>query len=151
MDPTQVKCNISVPVIGVVETSGRGVLGDHRQDLSSASRGGREGDYLPVLLVNAENDGLSNCTPSAVSGAISTEHRFIQLENSILWAGQFQAVLVQTDPEQLVEVLNGLLAHAHQKAKPIGRYSQAKVLDQPGFMLSGKSTHLLLRFGRKPL
>ena len=57
-------------------------------------------------------------------------------------ADQFQSVLVQTDLEQLVEALQGLLAHTHQKAKTVGGHTQAVVLDQPGFVLSGKSTQL---------
>ncbi len=142
VNPTQVKRSISIPVIGVVKATGRGVFGDQWQDLSSASGRHRESDNLPVSLEDAENDRLSGSSPAAVSWAVSTKHGFIHLERSTVWTEQLKAVLVQTDPEQLVEALHGLLAHAHQKAKTVGRHSQAEVIDQPDLMLSAKSAQL---------
>ena len=126
VNTTQVKGSIGMPVIGVVKAAGRGVPGDQRQNLGSASRRHREGNNLPVSLINAENNRLSGSSPASVSGAVSTKHGFIHLERSTVRTEQLQAVLVKTDPELLVEALHSLLAHAHQKAKPVDRHTRQK-------------------------
>ena len=126
------EARVSAPVVRVVERADSGVVRQQRQQSGAASTRDREGEDLPIALINAEDHHFACRTPATLAVTRATKESFIGFDHSgqRLTPHLFQRSRVDRLADSAVDALDGGLTETDLEAQAVGWYAQDEVAHQ---------------------